>query len=338
MAGTNMGKSSLAFKPRFREGIKTEIIRKVEAARVAAGDRVIPETVVGEKRRYHDFKINLGGVRPLVKPGDKIETGAILAQTKGFFGVLGKTIKSPASGQVAAIEHRIVTVSERLESELVVSGCWGKVQQVSGDEVRIITAVNEYQAAIGIGGSAEGILHKVAEPGEILTPQLIDQRSRGCIAYGGCLLLPETVEKAKAVGVKAIICGGMNYRDFLAVGRKTALLPVLITEGFGPIDLTFPIPVGFGIVAADQHKLVIPQMLEEKSWRLEETVDQISTREIKKGAEVRILTLDFFGQIGHIESDAVFETTMECGLTFLSLKVKVGEKEIVVAVSNLQAV
>src|SRR4029077_15819091 len=77
--------------------------------------------------------------------------------------------------------------------------------------------------------------------------ELISAEMRGAVVVGGGRVTAEALERARQVGVSAIVTGGIDdqdLRDFLGydlgvatTGSETVGLTLIITEGFGEIAM-----------------------------------------------------------------------------------------------------
>ena len=104
------------------------------------------------------------------------------------------------------------------------------------------------QGIFGIGGEAFGPIRIACrQPEHVLVADLISTEMRGAVVVGGGRATAEALERARAVGVSAIVTGGIDdqdLRDFLGydlgvatTGSETAGLTLIITEGFGDIAM-----------------------------------------------------------------------------------------------------
>lgn len=192
----------------------------------------------------------------LVKQGDTISAGQLLARSKGMFGWFQKDCPSPAAGVVESISGvtgQVMLRGDRLPVQMR-AFLAGKVIEVVPEEGVTIEAEGSFvQGIFGIGGEAFGPIRILCrEPAQNLTAEPIVPEMRGAVVVGGARVTAEALARGAAVGVSAIVTGGIDdqdLRDFLGydlgvatTGSEKAGLTLIITEGFGDIamaDRTF---------------------------------------------------------------------------------------------------
>src|SRR2546427_7719820 len=87
----------------------------------------------------------------------------------------------------------------------------------------------------------------VASPEEDVTATHFTTAHAGKIVVGGAFVGAEALARAKAVGVKGIVVGGMHDKDLRALlgydlgvaitGMETVGFTLILTEGFGRIPM-----------------------------------------------------------------------------------------------------
>jgi len=192
----------------------------------------------------------------LKKVGDKVKKGEVMAQSKGFFGLLKSKVTAPVESEIESISKITGQVILREPPILVevIAYIDGDVIDVFPDEgVKIETKASFIQGIFGIGGEMIGPLMTVANsPDAPLTAAEIDEKCQGKIIIGGSIVDSVALEKAVKVGVKGIVIGGIEDRDlkrFLGydigvaiTGSEKRGLTLIATEGFGRLrmaDRTF---------------------------------------------------------------------------------------------------
>ena len=141
---------------------------------------------------------------------------------------------------------------------------------------------------MGIGKSRDGILEVVGGKGDIINISKISQANSEHIIAGGSLIYGDALASAISLGVRGIITGGINVKDYksmtggvlevpLKIGRDVGV-SVLVTEGFGSI------PIGddmysvlqehngkFAIIDGNRSKLTLPSSDSNSMFRIRAT-------------------------------------------------------------------
>lgn len=187
----------------------------------------------------------------LKRPGDRVEVGDLLAQTKGIFGLLKSEYRSKIAGTLESVSATTGQIIIRGEPQplRVLAFLAGRVAEVLPREGVVIEAdVTLIQGIFGIGGEAFGpIRMAVEDPAKPLTRDLIQPDMGGEVIVGGGRVTSDALAEAVRVGVSAIVTGGIDDADlkgFLGydlgvaiTGSEQAGLTLIITEGFGEISM-----------------------------------------------------------------------------------------------------
>lgn len=186
---------------------------------VAAGESIVAGTPVAERLRDgHLSELGIpAGSDP--QPGRRVAEGELLFEWRGRWRIAGGELTEPIETPVAGIVRDV-----RPGSAIVVRS--------SGRSMRGIVA---------LGGPTHGRLRLVSGSDGDLRAQTLDVGFAGAILVVGSRIDAETLTRARAMGVRGIIVGGLaskERRDFLASERRqrAALhrLPpfaVLVLEG-----------------------------------------------------------------------------------------------------------
>jgi len=183
--------------------------------------------------------------------GDKIAAGELLARSSGMFGWFKKDCPSPAAGAVETISGvtgQVMLRGDPLPVQLRAFLAGTVVEVVAEEGVTVEAEGTFVQGIFGIGGEAFGPIEIACkQPDEKLAGDLITDKMRNAVVVGGARVTSEALSRAKAVGVSAIVTGGIDdqdLRDFLGydlgvatTGSETAGLTLIITEGFGEIAM-----------------------------------------------------------------------------------------------------
>jgi len=187
----------------------------------------------------------------IVKEGDTVEKGQILAATKAFFGMFKSEAKSPVSGVVETISAASGNVGVRqppLPINLTAYLSGTVAETIAGEGVVVQTEGALIQGIFGIGGERVGEIQMVsAQPEDDLTEEMITPALAGKIIIGGANISGAALRKAAETGVTGIVVGGIIDRDLIAflgydigvaiTGHENITLTLVITEGFGTIAM-----------------------------------------------------------------------------------------------------
>ncbi len=187
----------------------------------------------------------------LVKEGDHVEKGQVIAATKAFFGIFKSEAKSPVSGAVETISGVSGNVGIRqppLPIDLTAYLSGTVAETMPGEGVIVQTEGALIQGIFGIGGERVGEIQMVStSPESDLTEAEITPALAGKIIVGGANISGAALRKASDMGVKGIVVGGIIDRDLIAflgydigvaiTGHENITLTLVITEGFGTIAM-----------------------------------------------------------------------------------------------------
>ncbi len=187
----------------------------------------------------------------LVREGDRIEKGQIIARSKGIFGFGKKEFASPESGtveSVSATTGQLMVRGAALPVE-VLAFVDGQVIAIHDREgVTLECEAALVQGIFGIGGEAFGKIHFAGVGAtDTLEAKSISPECKGAVLVGGGRVTAEAVARAREVGVAAIITGGIDDADLKHIlgydlgvaitGSEKIGLTLVITEGFGDIAM-----------------------------------------------------------------------------------------------------
>ena len=187
----------------------------------------------------------------LVKEGETVEKGQILAATKAFFGMFKSEAKSPVSGVIETISATSGNVGVRqppLPIDLTAYLSGTIAETMPGEGVIVQTEGALIQGIFGIGGERVGEIAVVSKsPESDLTEAEITPALAGKIIIGGANISGAALRKAADVGVIGIVVGGIIDKDLIAflgydigvaiTGHENITLTLVITEGFGTIAM-----------------------------------------------------------------------------------------------------
>ena len=261
----------------------------------------------------------------LVKINDSVEKNQLIAQRKSLFGMFKSDVKSPIDGKIINISNVTgqVVVSERPVPINVDAYIPGEVKDVYDKEGILINSIGTFvQGIIGIGAEKQGKMHVLVNDSKekIKVSDITDDLKNKIIVCGSYINL-EIYEKAKSIGIKGIVCGGVDYNTIskilgyslgVAITGTEDTTTLILTEGFGNIDMA---PRTFNILKENNNKdvsingatqiragVLRPEIFiksdgsgQSKSFKEDDFV-------ISEGSTVRVIREPYFGQIGKIVS------------------------------------
>ena len=301
----------------------------------------------------------------MVKLGDKVNAGDVLAETKGIFGYLKNACESKYSGTVETISEITGQVILRGEPHpvQVLGFLPGKIIEVIDKQGVIISEdVSYIQGIFGIGGEAFGELKSVCEDNEeILSEKLITDKLKGKIIIGGGRMTSDAVRKAISVGVSGIISGGIDDQDLKTIlgydlgvaitGTEKLGITLIITEGFGDIAMakrTFQILKSCednfaSINGATQIRagVIRPEIIIKKAADLkkEQPIEKGLTGALDLNCSVRIIRDPYFGKIGKVSKLPSSPQVLESGTKTRVLRVIIdNETEVTIPRANIELI
>lgn len=307
---------------------------------VEAGAAVTSATVVARAElpgKVHVVNlVNQLGILPedlpdymVKREGDRIQQDDVLAETKPFIKWFKTQVRSPITGTVETISTATGQVILREPPRPVELFAYldGLVTEVlPGQGVRVETTCAFVQGIFGIGGETWGPLALgVASPEEDMTAAHFTSAHAGKIVVGGAFVGAEALARAKAVGVKGIVVGGMHDQDLRALlgydlgvaitGTETVGFTLVLTEGFGRIPMahrTFELlrkldgrkasisgatQIRAGVI---RPEIIVPLASSEQVQGIEAGPRGEARGGVKVGDPVRVIRSPFFGRIGAV--------------------------------------
>jgi len=230
--------------------------------RVKVGDAVKADTVIARTELpgkiypvniAHALSINPADIRRYIlkKEGDTVEQGQPLAENRPLIRWFKTRIPAPITGRIESISEISgqVMLREPPRPLELVAYIDGQVVEVLPGQGAVIETVGSFvQGIFGLGGETNGIIRLIVEsPEEVLMPEDIGEDLRGTILVGGSKADIACLHRAREVGVKGLIIGGIDdgdLREFLGqelgvaiTGTEDLGLTLIITEGFGQIPM-----------------------------------------------------------------------------------------------------
>ncbi len=279
--------------------------------------------------------VNRLGIQPkdlkeymLKKEGDPVQKDEPIAETRPWIKMLKSILHSPITGTIETISTVTGQVLLREPPKLIRVHAYidGTVIEVMEREGVVIESMATFiQGIFGVGGEAMGQLVIAADnPGDVLTPERIQAAHKDKIIAGGSFVQYTAIDKAKKVGAKGIVVGGINDEDLKKLlgydlgvaitGSEATGITLIVTEGFGKIPMaqrTFELlksrsgsktsingatQIRAGVV---RPEIIIPC---DNAGIIDEVADKPVSRGMETGDVVRIIRVPYFGKIGRIKS------------------------------------
>ena len=300
-----------------------------------------------------------------IKAGDFITKGQVLAENNGFLGLgfFKSSVQSPIDGEVESVSQltgQCMLREPRIPVQIK-AFIDGIIVDVIEDEGVVIENKSAYiQGIFGICGETSGIIKIVVkEPTQNLTPDLITPDCKDKLIVGGSLTPIESIIKAKEMGVRGIITGGIDDGDIKKLlgydigvaitGHENLGITILVTEGFGPIkmaDKTFALLKQFEGKQASMHgktqiragvirpEVIIPLEFDEKELVYQKPKDSL----LLPGGLIRIIRQPGFGKIGKIVSLPEELHRVESETKVRILKAEVDGQEVTLPRANVETI
>ncbi|MCK9328308.1 MAG: hypothetical protein PHY08_04350 [Candidatus Cloacimonetes bacterium] len=300
-----------------------------------------------------------------IKAGEQIKKGQIIAEDNGFLGLgfFKSSIKSPIEGEVESVSTltgQVMLREPRIPVQIK-AFIDGIVVEVKPEEGVVIENKSAYiQGIFGICGETNGLIKiLVKDPSETLKPELITAECKDKLIVGGSLTPIESILKAKEMGVRGIITGGIDDQDIKKLlgydigvaitGHENLGITVLVTEGFGPIKMaekTFNLLKSFEGKQASMHgktqiragvirpEVIIPLDFEQKDLAYQKPKLPI----LEPGQLVRIIRQPGFGEIGKITALPEALKNVESETNVRILEAEVNGQKLVIPRANVELI
>ena len=262
----------------------------------------------------------------LKKPGESCCKDEVCAESKGFFGLFKSQVRSPIEGEIESVSKitgQVIMREPPIPVE-VIAYIDGEVTDIIKKEgVEIRTSGSFIQGIFGIGGETIGEIAMAAnDPSEVLTPSSIDKSFKDKVIIGGSIAEYDALEKARDVGAKGVVVGGIEDQDLkrfmgydigvAITGSENVGITVIATEGFGKLrmaDRTFELlkslvgrktsmngatQIRAGVM---RPELIVPAAKKEEKKK---TADLSTGTGLENGMKVRIIREPYFGLIGKV--------------------------------------
>ena len=283
----------------------------------------------------------------LKKEGEHVEQDEVFATSKSFFGLFKSHVKAPVSGTVESISTVTGQVILREAPIPVEVNAYfdGTVTQVLPEEGVVMECVGAFiQGIFGVGGETTGELARAVEdPSDELTADRLQPSHQGKIVVGGSLVHRDAVDRARELGIKGIVVGGIDDGDLRTIlgydlgvaitGHETLGVTLVVTEGFGRITMaqrTFDLLGSLegkraSVNGATQIRAGVmrPEVIIPTETALSK-VEDIEREPVgmSVGSPIRVIRVPYFGRLGEVIDLPPELQEVESGASVRVLKVK----------------
>ncbi len=229
---------------------------------VQVGDRVAADQVVARAELPGNIRAvnvaNILGVAPdeildyLTKKRDEsVEKDEIIAENKPFIKWLKTEVRSPIKGHLESASTLTgqVLLREPPQPLELLAYVDGRVTEVAAGQGATVEAECALvQGIFGVGGETWGeLVVAVKSPDEEMTPAQLTPEMKRKVVVCGSFLGADTMNRAKELGVVALVVGGihaMDLRELLGYDLGVAItgtekigFTLILTEGFGAVPM-----------------------------------------------------------------------------------------------------
>lgn len=325
---------------------------------VKKGDVLKAEDVVARTHlpgKVHAINaVNRLGIQPkdlreymLKKEGDPVQKDEIIAETKPWVKILKTVLLSPITGTIETISTVTGQVLLReppkpIQVFAYVDGAVTEVMEKEG--VVMETTATFIQGIFGVGGETVGeLVIAVNKSDDMLTADHILPIHKDKIIVGGAFIQHHAIDKARKIGVKGIVVGGLDDEDLRKLlgydlgvaitGSEEIGITLIITEGFGQIQMaqkTFELlksrsGAKTSINGATQIRagVVRPEIIIPYAGKTtEKEMDKPIDRGMEIGDFVRVIRVPYFGKIGKIKTLPFSPKKIETEATVRTLEIE----------------
>jgi hypothetical protein len=296
--------------------------------------------------------------------GDAVEKGQVVAESKGFFGLFGKsTVLSDYTGTVEAISEVTGTVLVREPPIPVEITAYlrGRVIEVLPEEGCVVeTRGAMIQGIFGVGGERFGTLRMAVEsPNEVLDAARVSDDDDGKILVGGSCVTLDALRRATDVGVIGLVAGGVrddDLKQFLGydigvaiTGQEDITLSLMVTEGFGSLAMaerTFSLfrslegkEASMNGATQIRAGVIRPEVIVASAAPASGSPETASAMELRIGTPIRVIREPYFGLLGTVTELPTQLMIVESGseVRVLRAKLQSGD-EVLVPRANVEII
>ena len=259
----------------------------------------------------------------LKRPGEKVEAGELIAETKGLWGLFKAALKSPIAGvreDVSTVSGhvRIREAPRRVE---VLAHIAGRVESViEGEGAALSARAAQVQGIFGIGGERRGHIKVLcSERTARLRAEDIGECAGGVIVAGAGAEAA-AIRAAAEAGAVGLVVGAVRdevVREYLGydigvaiTGQEDVPLTLILTEGFGELPMarrTWDLLTSLegqlaSIDGATQIRagVIRPEVIVTREGATPDATDDAPEQILDVGSRVRVIREPHFGALGRI--------------------------------------
>ena len=261
--------------------------------------------------------------------GEAVTKGEPIAENKPFIKWFKTQVRAPISGTVESISKVTGQVFLREPPEILRLSAYidGAIIEVTPEQGVVVESRCAFvQGIFGVGGETAGAITLVVRsPDEVLTAAHLKPEHKDQIVVGGALAQKETFARARELGIRAVVVGGVHDRDLKELlgydlgvaitGTEKIGFTLIITEGFGMIPMagrTFDLlaaktgqkaacsgatQIRAGVI---RPEVIIP-LSQVSEPQVSSLKSQVSEAGIKAGDTIRIIREPYFGIIARVK-------------------------------------
>lgn len=321
---------------------------------VEPGQRVEPMDLVGRAHIPSAIRI-LHVAKPLsireedlkkylVKgPGEKVGEGEVIAAVGRW--LFRRLYRAPAEGRIANESHGRLLLELSPSTYELRAYLKGVVRQIFPSRgVAIESSGAIIEGAWAMGKDAFGVLKLLDQgPEGRLVPEAIDMGYHGAIVVAGSGATKEGLEKAEEVGVRGLILGSLPSSLLSLVSSLS--FPVMITEGFGEVQISRPLFSLFQQHAGREATILSGLPYEARPLRPQVIIPFLRGEEapsgegprFEEGTLVRLVREPYLGKVGYVAGLPPQKRRVEWGVQVEGVEVDLEEGErVFVPVANLE--
>jgi hypothetical protein len=308
----------------LQEGARVTAV--TEVARTALPGKVYPVNVANK------LSISPSEVASylLKREGDLLAKDEPLAENRPLIKWFKTQVRAPIAGHIETVSSLTGQIFLREPPETIRLTAYidGEiVETIPGQGVVVESRCAFIQGIFGVGGETSGaIALAVRRPSEVLTANRLRPEHKGQIVVGGALVLKEVFARARELGVRALVVGGVHDRDLKELlgydlgvaitGTEKLGFTLIVTEGFGEIPMarrTFDLlaakvgkPASCSGATQIRAGVIRPEIViplgQETAAQGASVKPKVGENGIQVGDTIRIIREPYFGRLAQVKA------------------------------------
>ncbi len=305
--------------------------------------------------------------------GQRIYRGELLAYKSGWMFGGKKVVTSPSDAVLDFLnpktgELKMTFLPQKIDLPAGVYGIVEKVDKEKG-QVIIKTQASLVYGMFGSGRVRDGMLHILGTRDELIGKDFLSPKYSNAILAGGSLIFKDAISAAISDGVRGIITGGINAKDYQGMAGGRLVFPkklendigvsIVVCEGFGSI------PIGGDIyevlteyngkfisIDGNAGRISLPSFESSSIIKIRNTKlppaqnsgtvlavePDDSPLELKKGSRVRVVGNSFPGEQGIILAIDETETLLPSGIKRVLVTIETNRRKIQLPAVNCEII